>query len=89
MDSPEGVITQFGKPLFAARNNNMLQLLDTLKHSPMVEEAYPFGEYHHVVLKAGVDVETLRASLPASGSQTELFTVKPDIEDCFMALMKN
>ena len=89
VNTPQGVINEFGKPLFAAKTDNMLRLLDELKQSPMVEEAYPFGEYHHVVLKEGGNEEQLRSLLQSSGRQAELFPVKADIEDCFMALMKN
>jgi ABC-2 type transport system ATP-binding protein len=89
VNTPRGVIDEFGKPLFAAKSDNMLQLLDELKQSPIVEEAYPFGEYHHVVLKEGSSEGQLRSLLQSSGRQAELFPVKADIEDCFMALMKN
>ncbi len=89
VNTPQGVINEFGKPLFAAKSENMLRLLDELKESPMVEEVYPFGEYHHVVLKKDGSEEQLRSVVQSSGRQTELFPVKPDIEDCFMALMKN
>lgn len=89
VNTPEGVINEFGKPLFAAKSDNMLQLLNELKQSPLVEEAYPFGEYHHVVLKDNSNEAPLRALLQSPGRQTELFPVKADIEDCFMALMKN
>jgi ABC-2 type transport system ATP-binding protein len=87
VDTPAGVTASFGKPLLAAKSGNMLQLLNELKQSAVVEEAYPFGEYHHVVLKEKSGEENLRASLQARG--VELIAIQPDIEDCFMALMKN
>lgn len=89
VNTPEGVISRFGKPLFAARSSNMLQLLGELKRLAVVEEAYPFGEYHHVVLKEEGNEEQLRTALQAAGKPAEVFPVTPDIEDCFMALMKN
>lgn len=85
LNSPAGVINEFDKPLLAAKSANMLQLLQELKSMPMVHDAYPFGEYHHVVLKEKGDEEKLRSSLRS----TEVFAVTPGIEDCFMALMKN
>lgn len=87
VDTPAGVTASFGKPLLAVKSDNMLQLLNELKQSPEVEEAYPFGEYHHVVLKQQTGEEKLRSSLQSKG--VELFAIQPDIEDCFMALMKN
>ena len=89
VNTPEGIVNDFGKPLFAAKSDNMLQLLNTLKQSPLVEEAYPFGEYHHVVLKENGNEAQLRSFLQSSGGRTELIPATADIEDCFMALMKN
>ena len=89
VNTPAGVISEFGKPLLAAKAGNMLQLLDELKSLPVVHDAYPFGEYHHVVLKQDGDEEALRAGLKSHGQDAELVPVTPDIEDCFMALMKN
>lgn len=85
VNTPAGVIDEFDRPLLAARSANMLQLLQELKSLPMVYDAYPFGEYHHVVLKEKGDEEKLKSSVRTA----ELFSITPDIEDCFMALMKN
>lgn len=87
VNTPAGVIDQFDKPLIAAKANNMLQLLHELKALPVVQDAYPFGEYHHVVLKENIDTNILRNNLQQK--EVELLPVTPDIEDCFMALMKN
>ena len=86
VNTPAGVIDDFKRPLVAAKAGNMLQLLQELKGLAVVEDAYPFGEYHHVVLKAGSNENALREGLQ---QDTELKQVTPDIEDCFMALMKN
>jgi hypothetical protein len=72
----------------AAKSNDMLRLLNDLKQSGEVEDAYPFGEYHHVVVKTGRENE-LNTYLQQSGRQYELKDTQPDIEDCFIALMKN
>lgn len=66
----------------------MLQLLQELKESDLVEDAYPFGEYHHAVMKNDGE-EELRNYLLQKGRPFDMHIVKPDIEDCFMALMKN
>ena len=89
MNTPQGVIDEFGKPLWAARAGNMLSLLDSLKQSEDVDDSYPFGEYHHVVLKQNFNEERLRNYLQAHNSDLEMKPAQPDIEDCFMALMKN
>lgn len=88
IDTPQGVINSFGKKLFAVKSNNMLQLLNDLKQCKDVEDAYPFGEYHHVVMKNGGETE-LNNCLRQTGKEYHLKSVEPDIEDCFIALMKN
>jgi ABC-type multidrug transport system ATPase subunit len=89
MDTPEMIIRQFGKPLWAARSADMLPLLNVLKQSAGVEDCYPFGEYHHVVVKAGLSEENFKNQLMEKVADIELKRVEPNIEDCFMALMKN
>ncbi len=82
ISTPEGITQQFGRKLIAVKNTNMLDLLHQLKKIDGVLDAYPFGEYHHVVLKEGIDTITMPPNTISKG-------VKPDIEDCFIALMKN
>ena len=80
-NTPRSITAQFGRKLLAVKSSNMLNLLQQLLVTPGVEDAYPFGEYHHVVLKPGI--ETLMLPPDVTIKQAE-----PDIEDCFMALMK-
>jgi len=88
IDTPQGVTDAFEKKLLAVKSEGMLRLLSILKASPQVEDAYPFGEFHHAVLKFG-DGEALEATLRKEGIHFEMKAIKPDIEDCFMALMKH
>jgi len=87
VDTPAGVVQGFGKKLWAVKGPEMLKLLVELKQSDAVEDAYAFGEYHHVVIKPGVDTgpDTI---LQDTKLAYEFKEVTPDIEDCFMALMK-
>jgi len=89
IDTPNGIIQQFGKPLLAIKAADMLQLLNDLKNFPGQEDSYPFGEYHHVVLKTAQEQAALNSYLQhTSNRQLEIKQATPDIEDCFMALMK-
>src|SRR6476620_11618306 len=63
INTPEGIVDDFQKPILAVRGSNMLNLLKDLKKQENVLDAYPFGEFHHVVLKAEMPVETLGNSL--------------------------
>jgi ABC-2 type transport system ATP-binding protein len=89
INTPQGVIADFKKPIMAARASNMLHLLNDLKNFEAVEDAYPFGEYHHAVMKKDFKEEDLKNYLQKSNQEIELKEADPDIEDCFMALMKN
>ena len=89
VNTPQGVINDFKKPIVAVKSGNMLQLLKDLAGWDGKIDAYPFGEYHHVVLKEGRSEKDLGAYLKSKGyGDAEIKNIKPDIEDCFMALMK-
>jgi len=90
INTPDGVISSFKNPLLAVRSSNMLKLLNDLNEFPRVENAYPFGQYHHAVMDPGYRAEELEVFLKGKGNtELEVREVKPDIEDCFIALMKN
>ncbi|WP_315821898.1 hypothetical protein [Paraflavitalea speifideaquila] len=89
VNTPAGVRAAFGKPLLAVKASNMLQLLNRLKAFDSIVDAYPFGEYHHAVMRTGYDTAQLRSYLEQEGhSGIEINEKEPDIEDCFMDLMK-
>lgn len=89
IDTPQGVINQFGKPLLAVKAADMLRLLNEVKQYDETDDCYPFGEYHHAVMKKDFSKEKFVTYLQSkSFSEIEIKGVKPDIEDCFIALMK-
>jgi ABC-2 type transport system ATP-binding protein len=89
INTPAGVVNDFKKPLFAVRSANMLELLNVLKEFEGTEDAYPFGEFHHEILKEGVTSGDLKQYLDSRNSEyMELKEIKPDIEDCFIDLMQ-
>ena len=90
INSPKGIVNEFQKPLLAIRSSRMLNLLSELKSFDEVEDAYPFGQYHHVVMKKEDQMEKLKQFLRQRLHETpEIISVQPDIEDCFIELMKN
>ena len=89
INTPEGVIDSFDKPLLAVKSSRMLPLLEDLKAYEGGEDAYPFGEFHHLVLKKGENETGARAYLQQKGYEDlRLQTIRPDIEDCFMERMR-
>jgi len=90
INTPDAIVKEFGKTLVAVKADKMLPLLQELKQLDSVEDAYPFGEYHHAVMKKGADEDSIKESVEAGTHPGLLIkTVIPDIEDCFMELMKN
>ncbi|MBI1783393.1 MAG: ABC transporter ATP-binding protein [Sphingobacteriales bacterium] len=90
INRPQGIVDDYKKPLWAVKSPNMLQLLNELKEKNEVEDIYPFGEYHHLVLKNNIKKEELEQWIRQSTTETvTVEAVRPDIEDCFISLMKN
>jgi ABC-type multidrug transport system ATPase subunit len=90
IDAPGEIVRQFKKDLFAVRSSKMLSLLNDLKKFDEVEDAYFFGAYHHVVMKHKNEQKSLKDYLSKYDSDSlEINAVQPNIEDCFIALMKN
>lgn len=87
-ESPENIILQFDQPLYAVKSGDMYQTLEDLKNLDVAEAAYPFGEYHHVVLKSEMGSED-RFMETFSRPDIEIKSVRADIEDCFMAAMRS
>lgn len=88
IDTPDGITGSFGKTLLAVKHPQMLALLRLLQGMPEVEDAYAFGEYHHVLLKQG-NRQWLHNRLVSAGMDAEVHEITPTIEDCFIHLMKN
>lgn len=89
INTPQGVVNEFTNPLWAIKSAQMLNLLREVQALQTVQDAYPFGEYHHVVLKQGAGVTELENHIHnRKGDGAVLLPAQPDIEDCFIALMK-
>ena len=89
INTPQGIIDEFSKSLWAVRSSRMLNLLKDLQQLDFVEDVYPFGEFHHVVLKDMSGGQSLNDFIRERVNEhAVLQQVKPDIEDCFIALMK-
>jgi ABC-type multidrug transport system ATPase subunit len=82
VNTTEGLKTSFDHTLMAIRSTDRREMLDALKGREEVEDVYPFGDAHHLVLKKGVH----SIQLP-EGVRGEV--ISPDVEDCFISLMKH
>ena len=90
INTPQGIVDSFSKPLWAVKSSRMLQLLIDLAQKDFIENVYPFGEYHHVVMKDESGEALLKQAIQSKKEENAVAEkVQPDIEDCFIALMKN
>lgn len=89
MEEPSRIRQQFGFPLYAVKGKDMFGLLQRIKSLDGVVSAYPFGEYHHVVLGKGVEASAVFGTSALKEFNIEEKEVQPDIEDCFMSAMHN
>ncbi|MBN8698073.1 MAG: ABC transporter ATP-binding protein [Chitinophagales bacterium] len=91
IDTPQHVIEQFGKRLWAVRSGEMYRLLLDLKAYENTLSCHSFGEYHHLVLRndTGSEAAVLHYLASKGHRQVEIKTASPNIEDCFMQLMND
>lgn len=90
INTPQGIINSYEKPLWAVQSDDMFRLLNDLRDFDATDTCFAFGEYHHLTLKN----DTLSASDIEKYLQikqhhrVEVNKIQPNIEDCFMSLMK-
>lgn len=89
IDTPQRIIENFGRKLWALKSENMYQLIHDLKEMEKVDTVFPFGEYLHATVKSEEDdLIDLSEVLKKSGHQEiEINKIDANIEDCFMELM--
>jgi ABC-2 type transport system ATP-binding protein len=89
IETPQNIVNQYQKPLFAIRTENMYKLLESLRQFEYTNSAYAFGQYVHYTGKESVgDMNDLKDYLKKNNFlNIEIQQIKPNIEDCFMALM--
>lgn len=90
IDTPENIISQFKKPMWAVRADEMYRLLKDLKKYSNTESCNSFGEYHHLVLKDDEPDENkmLNYLQEQLHKNISIKSTQPNIEDRFMQLMQ-
>jgi len=95
LDTPEQIIKNFDKTLWAVRSDEMSRLLKDLRKNELVQSCYAFGDSHHITLAPAL------SGNQQNGSQQDLWeylnnykhthieinTIQASIEDCFMELI--
>ncbi len=82
IDTPKQIVENFEKPIYAVKSLNMIPLLKRLEQHADIEHAYPFGEFHHIVM-ANKDKQMPKLD------GVEMHQILPNIEDVFIDLMRN
>lgn len=91
IDTPEGTVSQFKKPLWAVKSDNMYKLQQDLRQFKGMASVYPFGEYYHLALNTDKLLkEDIYGYLTSQAHHDiEVNPIKAGIEDVFMELMKS
>ena len=92
IDTPQAIMAGFGRPLFAARSDDMYRLIRDLREVDSGADCYAFGEYAHLALRQSGSATTdsqLRQFLETRGhTGIEVLPARATVEDCFIELMK-
>lgn len=90
-DTPAGIVAGYGHPLFAVQSDNMFSLLYDLEQFKDTRSVHRFGDSIHLALETRETTgEEIRSFLENKGHEDiRVEVAKPEVEDCFMELMKN
>jgi ABC-type multidrug transport system ATPase subunit len=88
IDSPQNIVKQFDKKLWAVKSENMSKLLTDLRNFEPTQKCFAFGDCHHISVDSGQwTVDSLAVYLKSIGHQSiEIKEIEPSVEDCFMEL---
>ncbi len=89
IDTVEGVISKFNKPLFSVKTDSMYDLLLELRAWNETDTCFAFGESHHLTLKENnLTPTSIAAKLESHNFKNiAVQAIKPTIEDCFMSFL--
>lgn len=89
VETPERIIHNFPKPVYAVGTTDLYGLLKELRVDPAVESCYAFGEYLHLTVLAATTSEQSIHSIVQKYQPKNLIIkeITPSIEDSFIRLM--
>ncbi len=87
IDSPDTLINNYRKPLYAVKADDFYSLLTYLKTHPKTESVLPFGEFLHWVCSEEITEENIAEALTNKGFRgVEANRISPTVEDIFLEL---
>lgn len=90
IETPRAIVNRFEKPLLAVKSANTYRLIESLQSYEYMHAVYPFGDVlHYIDRREGYSREDLIRYLRQKEiTDVEIRPAEPDIEDCFMELMR-
>ncbi|WP_324028121.1 ABC transporter ATP-binding protein [Maribacter sp. BPC-D8] len=87
-NSPEGLIADFEKPLYAIRSGNSFKIIKKLKAYEPANSVYPFGDWvHYTDQRDTIDPTEIKSYLENNDTpHIEIKQIKASVEDCYMSL---
>ena len=87
-NSPEGLIADFEKPLYAIRSGNSFKIIKKLKAYEHANSVYPFGDWvHYTDQRDTIDPTEIKSYLENNDTlHIEIKQIKASVEDCYMSL---
>jgi ABC-type multidrug transport system ATPase subunit len=91
IDTPQQIISQFGKPIWQIRAENMHRLLIDTRVYPDIESCYPFGEYHHITFRqSNPDIKLFQSYLENKNHKKLIIEqINANIEDCYLKIAQS
>jgi ABC-type multidrug transport system ATPase subunit len=90
IDTPSGIVKKYPFSLFKIITDNMFKLPADLLKFQDAESAYRFGDSVHFAVRKDFDLQFLNLFLEKKGhGEIKIEKAVPNIEDCFMSLLKN
>lgn len=90
IDTPQNIIQKFKGHLYSVRTSDMYHLPGDLKKIKGSVSAFRFGDVVHIATREEMDISDIGNQLEEKEyHEIQIKKIVPNIEDCFMALMKN
>lgn len=92
VDTPEQIMDAYPATLYAAKSENIYQLLTDMRKLDWVEQCFAFGEYLHfnfVSTDAGLPGRLAAYAAQQGHRHFEMKEIKASIEDSFIRLMRD
>lgn len=91
INTPKGIISKFKHDLFSIKSQNKQKLIEDLRVFENSNTVYAFGDsVHYTDKRKNIDIQEIAVFLKnKNNSNVEIKLIEPNIEDCFMDLMKN